>query len=466
MGRAAAFVDLDRTLLGSASGPVISDALQAVGVGPSRALPGQGLIYRSYDLLGESLAGMGLARGTALGVRGRRRELFRMAGEQAVSRLERLVAPWAPGLIDEHRRSGRLVVLATTTPYDLVEPFARHLGLDDVIATRYATTGPPDDQRYTGGLEDGFVWAAGKLAAVRRWAADRQVDLGESFAYSDSVYDLPLLSAVGHPHAVNADPRLALVAAVRRWPQLNLDAPPGVPEVLGVEPLEMIGALVRPEMFPYARFDIGGTEHIPASGPVILAANHRSYFDVVALGLTILRAGRIPRSLAKKELFDAPIIGQLARAFGQIMVDRKGAGASALVEAVNALRAGEAIVILPQGTIPRGRDFFDPQLSGRPGVGRLAGATRAPVIPIGVWGSEQVWPRSALLPRVTNLLHPPTVRVRVGPAVEGLTYQDARADTETIMAAIADQLPDESRQLREPTDQEIAAASPRSQRTG
>jgi putative phosphoserine phosphatase/1-acylglycerol-3-phosphate O-acyltransferase len=257
-----------------------------------------------------------------------------------------------------------------------------------------------------------------------------------------------------------------VVAAVRRWPQLNLDAPPGVPEVLGVEPLEMIGALVRPEMFPYARFDIGGTEHIPASGPVILAANHRSYFDVVALGLTILRAGRIPRSLAKKELFDAPIIGQLARAFGQIMVDRKGAGASALVEAVNALRAGEAIVILPQGTIPRGRDFFDPQLSGRPGVGRLAGATRAPVIPIGVWGSEQVWPRSALLPRVTNLLHPPTVRVRVGPAVEGLTYQDARADTETIMAAIADQLPDESRQPREPTDQEIAAASPRSQRTG
>jgi hypothetical protein len=63
---------------------------------------------------------------------------------------------------------------------------------------------------------------------------------------------------------------------------------------------------------------------------------------------------------------------------------------------------------------------------------------------------------------VTNLLHPPTVQVRVGPPVVGLTYQDVKADTETIMAAIADQLPDESRQLREATEEEIASATPRS----
>jgi putative phosphoserine phosphatase/1-acylglycerol-3-phosphate O-acyltransferase len=374
--------------------------------------------------------------------------------------LEQLVAPWGPGLIEEHRQAGRMVVLATTTPYDLIGPLAHRLGLDDVVATRYATTGEGPDARYTGQLDGGFVWAAGKLAAIRRWASGNDVELAESWAYSDSVYDLPLLSAVGHPVAVNADARLAVIAGVRRWPQINLDAPPGVPEVLGVEPLEVIRSLARPEMFPYARFDIAGTENIPRTAGALVVSNHRSYFDVPTLGLTVMRAGRVPRGLAKKELFDAPVVGQLARAFGQIMVDRKGGPTAAMAEAITALRAGEVIVMTPEGTIPRGREFYQPKLKGKTGAARLAAATQVPVIPVGIWGTEQVWPRSARLPNVTNLLHPPTIRVRVGPPVEGLTLTDAKADTETIMDAIAALLPDEARQPRDPTEEEIARATP------
>jgi putative phosphoserine phosphatase/1-acylglycerol-3-phosphate O-acyltransferase len=460
MGKAAAFFDLDRTLLLTASGPVLNEAMQTVGVVPGRGLPGQGLVYRSYDLLGESLAGMGLARAAALAVRGKRRALLQAAGEQAADRLEQLVAPWGPGLIEEHRQAGRTVVLATTTPYDLIEPLARRLGLDDVIATRYATNGDGPDARYTGKLDGGFVWAAGKLAAIRRWASGNDVSLGESWAYSDSVYDLPLLSAVGHPGAVNADARLAAIAALRRWPRTNLDAPPGVPEVLGVEPLEVVRSLARPEMFPYARFDIAGTENIPRTGAALIVSNHRSYFDVPTLGLTVMRAGRVPRGLAKKELFDAPVVGQLARAFGQIMVDRKGGPTAAMAEAITALRAGEVIVMTPEGTIPRGRDFYRPKLKGKTGAARLAAATHVPVIPVGIWGTEQVWPRSTRLPNVTNLLHPPTIRVRVGPPVEGLTSTDAKADTETIMDAITALLPEETRHPREPSEEEIARATP------
>jgi putative phosphoserine phosphatase/1-acylglycerol-3-phosphate O-acyltransferase len=460
MGKAAAFFDLDRTLLLTASGPVLNDAMQAVGAVPSRGLPGQGLLYRSYDLLGESLPGMALARAAALAVRGRRRSLLLAAGERAADRLEQLVAPWAPAIMQEHREAGRQVVLATTTPYDLIEPLARRLGFDDVLATRYATTGDGPDARYTGKLDGGFVWAAGKLSAVRRWGSDHDVELADSWAYSDSVYDVPLLSAVGHPVAVNADVRLAAIAAIRRWPQINLDAPPGVPEVLGVEPMEVVRSVARPEMFPYARFDIAGTQHIPTTGPALVVANHRSYFDVPTLGLTVMKAGRIPRGMAKKELFDAPIVGQLARAFGQIMVDRSGGPTEAMAEAIKALRAGEVIVLTPEGTIPRGRDFFQTKLKGKTGAARLAAATQVPVIPVGIWGSEQVWPRSARLPNMTNLLHPPTVQVRVGPPVQGLTGAHAKADTETIMAAIVDLLPEEARQEREPTEEEIARATP------
>src|SRR5205823_10788471 len=104
--------------------------------------------------------------------------------------------PFAAGLFAQHRASGRPLVLATTTPYDLVEPLADALGFDDVVATRY---GVDADGTYDGTVAGPFVWSAGKLAAVRQWAADHGVDLGQSWFYSDSVYDTPLLAAVGHP---------------------------------------------------------------------------------------------------------------------------------------------------------------------------------------------------------------------------------------------------------------------------
>ncbi len=81
---------------------------------------------------------------------------------------------------------------------------------------------------------------------------------------------------------------------------------------------------------PLARFDMAGTENIPRRGPAIVVANHRSYFDVVAYGLAIFEAGRNPRGLAKKELFDAPLVGPLMRAGGAICVDRKGSARAAL----------------------------------------------------------------------------------------------------------------------------------------
>jgi putative phosphoserine phosphatase/1-acylglycerol-3-phosphate O-acyltransferase len=115
---------------------------------------------------------------------------------------------------------------------------------------------------------------------------------------------------------------------------------------------------------------------------------------------------------------------------------------------------------MPEGTIPRGPAFFDPVLKGRWGAARLAAMTGAPVIPIGLWGTEQVWPRSSKAPNVLNILRPPTVRIRVGEPVEGLTGRSADADTKRIMAAIADLLPEEARVPRIPTAEELARTYP------
>jgi putative phosphoserine phosphatase/1-acylglycerol-3-phosphate O-acyltransferase len=216
---------------------------------------------------------------------------------------------------------------------------------------------------------------------------------------------------------------------------------------------------VRPETFPYARFDIAGLEHVPSRGPVLLAANHRSYFDVAALAIVAARLGRPVRFLAKKELFDIPMLGWVARAIGGIPVDRGSGSNRALREAEAALRAGEVVIVLPEGTIPRGEAFFDPVLRGKTGTARLAAGTGAPVVPIGLWGTEQVWPRSHRVPDIAEVLHPPTVQVRVGRPVR-LALSDAVVDTQTLMAAIGDLLPDEARVRHQPTAEELARTYP------
>jgi putative phosphoserine phosphatase/1-acylglycerol-3-phosphate O-acyltransferase len=165
------------------------------------------------------------------------------------------------------------------------------------------------------------------------------------------------------------------------------------------------------------------------------------------------------RFLGKKEVFDAPVVGDVVSALGGIRVDRGTGSDEPLRAAQDALAAGELVAIMPQGTIPRGPAFFDPVLQGRWGAVKLAEAAEVPIIPIGLWGTEKVWPRSAKLPNLTNVLDPPTVRIRVGPAVQ-LKHRSVDADTRRMMKAISALLPDEAREPHEPTEEELARTYP------
>ena len=90
------------------------------------------------------------------------------------------------------------------------------------------------------------------------------------------------------------------------------------------------------------------------------------------MGFAVRQAGRTVRFLGKKEVFDAPVVGDLARAMGGIRVERGTGSDEPLKEAAAALEAGEMVALMPQGTIPRGQAFFDPVLKGRWGAARLA----------------------------------------------------------------------------------------------
>ena len=138
--------------------------------------------------------------------------------------LHELINPYvyaeAAALIDEHQAAGRDVVLVSTSGDEMVRPIGEQLGVDDVIATRMRV----EDGRYTGELD---FYAAGphKAIAVQQLAVERGYDLADSYAYSDSVSDLPLLGTVGHPSAVNPDRALRRIAIEQGWPVLEFRHP-------------------------------------------------------------------------------------------------------------------------------------------------------------------------------------------------------------------------------------------------
>ena len=436
---ALAIFDLDRTLIAGPSGPVFQRHLAEAGVTNMPDSPVVDALYQVYELVGENPLTMQAARFAVRGAKGWSVEAVAKAAEAAADELYEMVQPYAKVLIEEHREAGRLPVMATTSPYSFVGPLAERLGLAEAFATRWAAEGG----EYTGHLASKFLWGPNKIAAIKEWAAEHGADLGASYAYSDSVYDVPMLRTVGHPVAVNPDAQLTFVARLNRWPIRHLDVPPGVVKVAGRELQDWLRPLNRPELAPNARFDIAGTENIPSEGPCIVVFNHRSYFDSSAVNFTLARTGRPARFLGKKEVFDAPVIGPLSAMMGGIRVDRGTGSDEPLERAIEALEAGEMISMAPQGTIPRGPAFFEPELKGRWGAARLAHATKAPVIPVGIWGTEKVWPRSQRLPNMF-VTDPPQITVRVGEPVD-LRYRSVDADTKRIMQAIMELLPPESR---------------------
>jgi len=297
-----------------------------------------------------------------------------------------LVQPWALEELAAHRAEGRLLVLATTSPHDLVDPLASALGFDDVLATRYQEI----DGHYTGRLVGRFIWGTNKRDAARDWAAQRGIDLADCHAYSDSFFDVPLLSAVGTPHAVNADPRLVAVAMARRWPLEHWDRPPGVPSVIGLEPYHLLRPFIRPESFPYARFTVNGIEPRAPRGTGHPGVQPPQLLRRRRPRLVAARLGRPVRFMGKQELFDAPVVARSPAPW--VDPGRRGSGSGDRCAGPPPPSTPARWSSSSPGHHPPGRAFFDPVLHGKTGAARLAADTGAPVVPIGVWGTERCGP--------------------------------------------------------------------------
>jgi HAD superfamily hydrolase (TIGR01490 family) len=221
MKRAAAFFDLDKTLMAGSSGMQFARVAGRHGLVRRRQLASWGIEHLRYRLRGvsdertaEVLRGV---REVLTGVSAR--ELERMNPEVMAAILPRVY----PQMLDEvygHQDAGRQTFIVSAAGSGVVEPLAAVLGMDGGVGTHYEVA---EDGAFTGRFDGPFVYGPGKVEAIERYAALHEIDLDASYAYSDSLSDLPMLRLVGHPVVVNPDPALAEIAAREGWQAMRFE---------------------------------------------------------------------------------------------------------------------------------------------------------------------------------------------------------------------------------------------------
>ena len=283
----AAFFDLDKTVIARASMVAFGRPLRREGLINRRlmlrALWGQ-LVYMQLGASEEKLARMresvlALTKGWE---QARVQELVR---ETLTSVVEPIIYKEALELIEEHKRGGRLVVILSASPEEIVGPVGEHLGVDRVIASRAEVDA---DGRYTGVMAF-YSYGPAKAVAMRELAEHLGIDLEASYAYSDSATDLPMLEAVGHPVAVNPDRELARAARQREWEVRSftlpvrlrdrVPVPPAKPTAIGAG---VVGAAVAAVAWWRLR------HHEPAPPPSLTT-------KVSRLAASAMRSRRVPR---------------------------------------------------------------------------------------------------------------------------------------------------------------------------
>ncbi|HEX6228707.1 MAG TPA: HAD-IB family hydrolase, partial [Solirubrobacterales bacterium] len=218
---AAAFFDLDKTLMAGSSGMQFARIAARHGVVGRRQLASWALEHLRYRLRGTTDARtaevLKVARELIAGVPSRSVE--RMTPEVMAAILPRIY----PQMLNEvyaHQDAGRATFIVSAAGNGIVAHLASVLGMDGGIGTSYEVDA---EGAFTGRFEGPFVYGPGKVEAMQSYAAEHGIDLEASYAYSDSLSDLPMLRAVGHPVVVNPDPALAEIAREEGWQTMRFE---------------------------------------------------------------------------------------------------------------------------------------------------------------------------------------------------------------------------------------------------
>jgi HAD superfamily hydrolase (TIGR01490 family) len=211
----AAFFDLDKTIIATSSVMALGGSFYREGLISKRTIARGIYAQLVYMIVGADEEKMERMREAMLALtkgwdHARIQEIVKEVLDDVITPV---IYAEALELIEEHKKAGRKTVIISSSPAETVEAIGAHLGVDDVIATRARID---EYGKYTGELEF-YAYGPHKAEAMREMAVREAIDLAGSYAYSDSITDLPMLELVGHPVAVNADRELARVARERDW---------------------------------------------------------------------------------------------------------------------------------------------------------------------------------------------------------------------------------------------------------
>jgi putative phosphoserine phosphatase / 1-acylglycerol-3-phosphate O-acyltransferase len=353
------------------------------------------------------------------------------------SKIASLLFPEAWRLVKAHQKMGHTVAIASSATRYQAAPIAEELGIDHVLCTRAIVR----EGRLTGGIEGAPLWGAGKADAVSDFATRRGIALSRSYGYANGSEDIAFLKAVGHATAVN--PKPALIEAARRegWKVLRFPARRKASLATRLRSAGAYGALAATSLggLAYAlatgkkrraaewvsatgssamlaitgvRLEVRGERHLWAHRPCVFLFNHQSYADGYVL-LSLLRHG--VTGVAKKEVANTPLVGQILRALDFAFIDRSNTHSAieAMEPAVDRLRRGLSVVIAPEGT-----RSLTPRLGRfKKGAFHIAMQAGMPIVPVVLRNAHEVMVRGSLLFR------PGKVQVCVLPPIDATKWK-------------------------------------------
>jgi len=347
--------------------------------------------------------------------------------------IAKLIYPESRALIEAHLKKGHTVaIVSAATPYQ-VTPAAEELGVEHVKCSNLEIV----DGKFTGRVEKPTCYGMGKVDAAEQLTEEFDLDIEQSFFYSDSDEDIQLLEHVGKPRPLNPNKELRRIASGRGWPVQDFTSrgSVGIGDYLrtfatqasmltsflaGIPIYALTGSMNKTRNFSTSLFadtacaltgielDVTGEEHAWGHRPCVFVFNHQSQADVIILP-TLLR--RNLAGVGKKEIGDVPVLGTLMKIGGTVLIDRENNRSAResmkpLIDVM--LKEGRSVCIAPEGT----RSTSTTLGRFKKGAFHLAMQAGVPIVPVVIHNAIDVAPRGQFI------LRPATVKITVLPAVE------------------------------------------------
>lgn len=428
----AAFFDFDRTLIaGFSARAFLEEQLRSGQLSPREF---GALVSAIVKYSAKRLSFSEFIAATSDVMRGQAEFVFEEFGEHVFrKRVAGAIYPEARALLRAHEEMGHTIAIVSSATKYQIEPAARELDIDYILCTDLEVI----DGVFTGDVISPTCFGTGKRTAAEDFSEDLGTEMSESFFYTDSEDDLPLLDVVGHPRVVNPSKALAKIAGQRSWPVCKF-ASMGRPTMAQIARTGSIYAMLPTTLAmttplwalsgdkraalnasasiwsDYASaaagltYDIEGEEHLWSHRPAVFIFNHQSSMDTVIVAKLIKQDFT---GIGKKEIANFPVIGPALKYADMVFIDRSSTSKAidAIQPVIKALKEdGLSVCLAPEGTRSRGTKLG----AFKKGAFHIAQQAGVPIVPIVIHNASDA------LPKGHNIARPAKIKVTVLPPIK------------------------------------------------